>query len=212
MPETDEPRPKHFQDVLKKAAGKREEYLLTTLALRSMSLARYEAEAKGHFGLALDHYTHFTSPIRRYPDLIVHRALKRRLSGEPLSADDATELRSELGEAATHCSERERNAESAERKLVEWKKAAFMRDFVGDVFDARVTGIAERGIFVLLLDHHVEGFVPFPRLRRDWYDRDERGVRLVGRDTGRVLRLGDELRVRVESVDVFRRRIEMSEA
>ena len=106
---------------------------------------------------------------------------------------------------------RERNAESAERMLIEWKKAAFMQDKVGQRFEGRVVGITERGVFVLLLEHHVEGFVRVQALARDWYDRDERGVRLVGRDTGRILRLGDRLSVVVLEVDVLSRRIGLAE-
>lgn len=207
----DPPAPQAFQRVLDAARGKAEEYLLTTLALRSMAQARYEADCKGHFGLALTHYTHFTSPIRRYPDLIVHRALKRRLNGDRMPPAEAAEIAIELQEEGEHCSKAERNAEAAERMLVEWKKAAFMRDRVGGQFEGRVVGITERGIYVMLLAHHVEGFARLQDLARDWYDRDERGVRLVGRDSGRVLKLGDLLRVIVTEVDVLRRRINLAE-
>ncbi len=208
----DAPAPKDFQAVLSAASGRPEESFLTSLALRSMSVARYEAELRGHFGLALTHYCHFTSPIRRYPDLIVHRALRRRLRHGRIAEDDAADIRADFAESAEHCSSRERNAEAAERALVQWKKVAYMRDRVGQTFDGRVTGIAERGIFVMLTDHHVDGFVPFQELRRDWYDRDERGLTLVGRDTGRVLRLGDGLRVVVKEVDILLRRITFTEA
>jgi ribonuclease R len=201
-----------LQRVLAAADGRPEEAFLTTLALRTMSVARYEAENRGHFGLALTHYCHFTSPIRRYPDLVVHRALRRRLQGARLDPDDAAGIRADLEEVAAHCSEAERNAEAAERAIVAWKKAAFLRDRLGEEMDARITGIAERGLFVLLSEHHVDGFVPFPSLKHDWYDRDARGFALVGRDTRRTLRLGDPLRVVVEEVDMLRRRVTLSEA
>ena len=208
----DAPSAKDFQRVLAAAAGKPEESFLTTLALRSMSIARYEAELRGHFGLALTHYCHFTSPIRRYPDLVVHRALRRRLTEGRISEEDAAELRADCEETAAHCSAAERNAEAAERAIIAWKKAAFLRDRIGEAFEARITGIAERGLFMLLAEHHVDGFLPFQSMRRDWYERDSRGFTLIGRDSRRTLRLGDSLRVVVDEVDMLRRRITLSEA
>lgn len=208
----DGPAPKDFQRVIAASAGRPEEAFLQTLALRTMSLARYEADMRGHFGLALSAYCHFTSPIRRYPDLVVHRALKRRLQGARMPAEDAAELREELVEMAEHCSERERNSEAAERAIIAWKKAAFLRERIGETFDARVSGIAERGLFVLITEHQADGFLPFPGLKRDWYDRDARGFSVIGQQTRRVLRLGDPIRVVVDEVDMLRRRVTLSEA
>jgi ribonuclease R len=206
------PDPKAFQRVLGSAAGRPEEHLLTMLALRTMSQARYETGNGGHFGLALGHYTHFTSPIRRYPDLVVHRALKRVLAGESTPEDERDDVTAGLAEVAAHCSKAERNAEAAERALIEWKKCVFMVDKLGQRFEGRITGIAEFGVFVALVEHHVEGLVRLSALRDDYYERDATGLRLVGRRTRRTLRLGDPLRVRVAEVDVFHRRIGLEEA
>jgi len=207
----DAPSPLDFQAILTAVEDRPEEELLTTLTLRSMSLARYESERRGHYGLALTHYAHFTSPIRRYPDLAVHRAVRRRLRGARLSEDDAAELRADLGEVAEQCSKAERNAEAAERALLQWKKCAFMSSRVGEVFAGRITGITEKGLFVMLMPHHVEGFVTWQGLEEDWYERDQGGLRVVGERTRRVLRLGDPLDVAITEVDMYRRRITLAE-
>jgi ribonuclease R len=206
------PHPLEFEAVLEAAQGRPEEQLLTSMALRSMSMAVYEPEAKGHFGLALDHYCHFTSPIRRYPDLIVHRALKALLREETTPPEERSDSLAELSEDGEHLSSRERNAEEAERALRSWKTCRFMAERIGETYDARISGLASQGLYVLLDYHRIDGFVHFRDLKRDWYERDEQGFRIVGRDTGRILRPGDALRVTVASVDVLGRQINFDEA
>ncbi len=206
-----EPHPLDFEAVLEAARGLPEEQLLTSMALRSMSMALYEPEAIGHFGLALEHYCHFTSPIRRYPDLIVHRALRALLRKESTPEDERADALAELQEDGEHLSSRERNAEEAERALRAWKTCRFMAERIGETYEARISGLASQGVFVLLDYHRIDGFVHFRDLKRDWYERDEQGFRVVGRDTGRVLRPGDPLKVRVSSVDVLGRQISFEE-
>ena len=209
--ENETPHPLDFEAVLQEAEGRPEEHLLTSMALRSMSMALYEPDAKGHFGLALEHYCHFTSPIRRYPDLVVHRALKGLLRGEPTPEADRGEALSELTDDGEHLSRRERNAENAERALRQWKACRFMAERVGRRYDARISGLSDHGLYVLIERHRIEGFLHFRDLRRDWYERDAERHRVVGRDTKRILRPGDAIRVKVSEVDLLAREIRLAE-
>ena len=149
-------RPRHFQKLLERIEGKPEEKPIAFLMLRTMQKARYAPENLGHFGLAASSYTHFTSPIRRYPDLVVHRAL-RAARHATLSAEEREEQREELPEVARHTSEMERRADDAERELLQWKKVKFMADKVGDEFEGYITGVAAFGLFIELVEHFVEG-------------------------------------------------------
>ena len=161
-------RPRHFQKLLEKIHGKPEEKPIAMLMLRTMQKARYAPENLGHFGLAAPSYTHFTSPIRRYPDLVVHRAL-RAARARLLTAEEREEWREELPEIARHTSEMERRADDAERELLQWKKVKFMADKVGDEFEGYVTGVAAFGLFIELIEHFVEGMVHVSTMADDYY-------------------------------------------
>ena len=165
--------------------------------LRTMQKARYAPENLGHFGLAASSYTHFTSPIRRYPDLVVHRALRARRHGGSTRAR-REELDEDLPEVARHTSEMERRADDAERELLQWKKVKFMADKVGDEFDGYVTGVAAFGLFIELVEHFVEGLVHVSTMADDYYRFLESGHMLRGENTQKVYRLGDKVKVQVD--------------
>src|SRR6185295_6049117 len=200
--------PKHFQKLLEKIRGKPEEKPIAFLMLRTMQKARYAPENLGHFGLAAPSYTHFTSPIRRYPDLVVHRALRAARHG--LLTDEAREEAAEdLPEVARHTSEMERRADDAERELLQWKKVKFMADKVGDEFDGYVTGVAAFGLFIELIEHYVEGLVHVSTMADDYYRFIEGGHLLRGENTEKVYRLGDKVRVQVIRVNMELRQIDL---
>jgi len=199
--------PRHFQRLVERIHGKPEEKPIAFLMLRTMQKARYDPSNLGHFGLAAGSYTHFTSPIRRYPDLIVHRTLRESRQG--MSAERREELNEELPEMARHTSERERRADDAERELVQWKKVRFMADKVGDEFDGYITGVTAFGLFIELIEHFVEGMVHVSTMADDYYRFVERAHILRGENTGRVYRLGDRVTVQVIKVDMERRQIDL---
>jgi ribonuclease R len=201
-------RPRHFQRLLDRIHGTPEEKPIAFLMLRTMQKARYAAENLGHFGLAASCYTHFTSPIRRYPDLIVHRLL-RAVRHQELGADRAAELEDELPEIARHSSEMERRADDAERELVQWKKVRFMADKIGDEFTGFITGVAAFGVFVELAEHFVEGLVHVSSMADDYYRFLEQTHTLRGENTGKAYRLGDRVHVQVIRVDMERRQIDL---
>jgi ribonuclease R len=203
----DAPEPRDFQKLVASIAGKPEERPIAFLMLRTMQKARYAPENLGHFGLAAEHYTHFTSPIRRYPDLIVHRSLRESRHG--MSADRKAELVEDLPDVARHTSERERRANDAERELVQWKKVRFMTDKVGDVFHGYITGVSAFGLFIELVEHFVEGMVHVSTMADDYYRFVERAHVLRGEKNGRVYRLGDRVEVQVIRVDLERRQIDL---
>ena len=201
-------RPRHFQALLERIHGRPEERAVAVLVLRTMQKARYAPANLGHFGLAFSSYTHFTSPIRRYPDLVVHRLLREaRAAGE--SAERRAHLTDVLPEIARLTSERERRADEAERELLQWKKVRFMRDKVGDDFDGYITGVASFGLFVELVEHFVEGLVHVSSMADDYYRFLEPAHTLRGESLGRTYRLGDRVRVRVVRVDLDKRQIEL---
>jgi ribonuclease R len=200
-------RPKHFQRLVEKIQGTPEEKPIAFLMLRTMQKARYDATNLGHFGLAAESYTHFTSPIRRYPDLVVHRTLRESRQG--LSEDRKADLVDELPEVARHTSERERRADEAERELVQWKKVRFMADKVGDEFDGYITGVSAFGLFVELIEHFVEGLVHISTMADDYYRFVEKTHTLRGENTSKVYRLGDKVAVQVVRVDMERRQIDL---
>jgi len=201
--------PKRFAAVLEAARGKREEQLINTVILRSMKQARYRAENSGHFGLAAEHYTHFTSPIRRYPDLVVHRLLKRILAGERWKEEEKRERqRARLEAIGDHSSARERLAVGAERDSIDLKKVEFMERHLGEEFDGRISGVTAFGIFVRLDRWFVEGLVHMHELDDDYYEFHEDKYALFGRNTGRRYRLADPVRVRVAGIDRARRQID----
>jgi len=199
--------PRDFQRLVDKIAGKPEEKPIAFLMLRTMQKARYDPENLGHFGLAAGSYTHFTSPIRRYPDLVVHRSLRESRRG--MDAERRAELTEELPEIARHTSERERRANDAERELVQWKKVRFMADKVGDEFQGYITGVSAFGLFIELVEHFVEGMVHVSTMADDYYRFVERAHILRGEKNGREYRLGDRVDVQVIKVDLERRQIDL---
>mgnify|MGYP002153779549 CR=1 FL=1 len=202
--------PKEFQRILSEVKGKPEERVVNEILLRSMKWAKYSAKNLGHFGLASEAYTHFTSPIRRYPDLIVHRILKRILlkrDGKISEVVDST-LREELARKADHLSQRERVAMEAEREILDRYRVRFMKDKIGEVFEGVISGVTAFGFFVELKDIFVEGLVRVTSLHDDYYHFHERRYCLVGERTHKTFRIGDEVKVRVDRVDVERRHID----
>lgn len=205
--------PSEFQRVLKEVGGTPEERFLTDLLLRSQRKAVYSAECRGHYALAADYYCHFTSPIRRYPDLVVHRALSRRLeAGRPFPAGDFEARNNLFEELARESSGRERRAETAERESLLWKKIVFLKDKVSRVFDSYVSGVAPFGLFVTLAEYLVEGLVPIGTLADDFYIYEEKQHRLRGRSSGNIYRLGDPLRVKLTGLDEVQRRVDFRPA
>jgi ribonuclease R len=202
-----DPDPATLQALLDAARGRPEEALLSTVVLRSMKQARYSERNEGHFGLAARHYTHFTSPIRRYPDLIVHRVCAAALIEEQRPGGDAAE---NLPFIARQSSERERVAVAAERDSIELKKVEFMERHLGDTFEGTIAGVRAFGFFVLLDDFFVEGLVHVSSLEDDYYEYVEERYALIGTRTRRQFRLGDRVRVQVASVDLEERRIDFA--
>jgi ribonuclease R len=205
--QADDLEPRAFQRLVEKIRGTPEEKPIAFLMLRTMQKARYDAVNQGHFGLAAEAYTHFTSPIRRYPDLVVHRVLRGSRLG--MSDDRRQELIEDLPEIARHTSERERRAADAERELVQWKKVRFMADKVGDEFEGYITGVSAFGLYIELTEHFVEGMVHVSTMADDYYRFVERAHVLRGENSGRVFRLGDKVRVQVIRVDLERRQIDL---
>jgi ribonuclease R len=198
-------RQEDFQRILRQIEGKPEERLVSYLLLRTMKLARYHEENLGHFGLATEMYAHFTSPIRRYPDLVVHRALRALRQGRP-----SGEPQDRLAEMGRHLSERERIASDAERELTEWKKVRYMADKLGEIYTGYVTGVQSFGLFVELDGVYVQGLVHVSSLSDDYYAFDERAHTLKGANAGRTYRLGDTVRVQVAKVDLEQRKVDFA--
>jgi ribonuclease R len=200
-----EPNPssKEFQNVLSEVRGRPEERVVNEILLRSMKWAKYSSKNLGHFGLASEAYTHFTSPIRRYPDLIVHRLLKRVVAGGEINVSEEV-----LGKKADHLSNRERVAMEAEREILDRYRVRFMRDKIGEEFEGVISGVTAFGFFVELRDIFVEGLVRVTSLHDDYYQYHEKKYCLVGERTHKTFRIGDEVRVRVDRVDVERRHID----
>jgi ribonuclease R len=205
--ESDRLESRDFQRLVEKIRGTPEEKPIAFLLLRTMQKARYDPANLGHFGLAARAYTHFTSPIRRYPDLVVHRALRESRRG--MDAERRAELTEELPEMAQHTSERERRANDAERELAQWKKVRFMADKVGDEFAGFITGVSAFGLYIELVEHFVEGMVHVSTMADDYYRFVERAHILRGETQGRVYRLGDRVEVQVIRVDLERRQIDL---
>jgi ribonuclease R len=197
---------RHYQRLVAKIEGKPEERILSYLMLRSLKQARYSTDNVGHFALAADTYTHFTSPIRRYPDLVVHRLLRGVLTGQAASLPPEPALAAIAGE----CSQSERRAADAERELVEWKKVRFMADRVGQDFDALVIGVTKYGLFVELADLFIEGLVPVDTLPGDEYTYQESVRKIVGKRTRREFAAGDGVRVILDRVDANERKLQFS--
>jgi ribonuclease R len=201
-------RPAELQRVLRSVAGTPEERFLTNIVLRSMKRASYADEDIGHFALGLEHYCHFTSPIRRYPDLIVHRRLAELVDKGPLYGGRRDEVERAHPLYAAQSSDRERRADEAEREVLEWKKVIFMRDKIGLKYAGIITGVAPFGLFVELDEIFVQGMIPVATVGGDFWQFREREHRLVGESSHRELRLGDRVVVEVKSIDEDRHQIE----
>ncbi len=204
---SDDIHPKSFQAVLEKVDGRREQRLIHRVLLRSMMRARYSPECLGHFGLALKYYCHFTAPIRRYPDLAIHRIIKENLRKKHVSEGRRAELAAFVDRAATNASAREQVATEAERTVVDIKKAEFMLGKEGEIYDAIISGVTNFGFFAEL-DNTVEGLVHVSSLDDDYYEYDEDTYSLIGKQTKRRFRLGDLVRIQVAHVDLEDRRID----
>jgi len=199
--------PKDLQAILRSAAGKPEAQLVNTLLLRSLKQARYASENLGHFGLAFTNYLHFTSPIRRYPDLVVHRAVRAMLQHR-LSPTLKERMRSDFPDLATHTSERERQAEKAERDLARYYHARWAREHVGERFQATITGVTGFGIF-LALPNGVEGLMHVSHLEDDYYVYMEESLMLLGKSSRKTYRMGDRVEVKIYQANPTARQIDL---
>lgn len=188
--------------LLDEVQGKKEQNLIETLAIRSMAKAIYTTENIGHYGLAFDYYTHFTSPIRRYPDMMVHRLIARYMDGGR-SVD-----RDEYEEYCEHSSDMEQLAANAERASIKYKQVEFMSSHIGEVFDGVVSGVTEWGVYVELNANKCEGMIPIRSLGNDYYVFDEKNYCIVGRHTGKRYQLGDDLTVRIAKTDLEKKRLD----
>jgi ribonuclease R len=196
---------RHYQKLVAKLEGKPEERILTYLMLRSLKQARYSEENEGHFALAADNYTHFTSPIRRYPDLIVHRVLTAWLEEHRAYLSEE-----QLRGIAHDSSQNERRAAEAERELVEWKKAKFMQERVGEEFHALIISTTRFGFFVELTDLFIEGLVPMETLPGDHFRYNENTRKIVGDRSKREFSIGNEVQVILDRVDPVEHKLQFS--
>ena len=195
---------KSLNTLMDECQGKKEQKLIEIVALRAMMKAKYSTHNIGHYGLAFDYYTHFTSPIRRYPDTMVHRLLtKYQQGGRSANKDHYEEL-------CEHCSDMEIVAQNAERDSIKYKMVEFMADKIGEVYDAHISGIQSYGIYCEIDENHCEGLVPMRDLGGDYYDFDEKNYCLVGRRHHHVYQLGDPVRIRVASANAERKQLDFA--
>ena len=197
----DNPTPKDYAALADQIAAREDRELLQTMLLRSMQQAQYEPHNAGHFGLAYEHYTHFTSPIRRYPDLLVHRAIKAVLAGKQYQANWQA-----LGAHSSHC---ERRADDASRDVENWLKTYYMRDKVGEVFVGKISGMANFGIFVTLDDIHIEGMVHVSDLGEDYFNYHPETLSMIGERSGVQFKMGDRVVIKVARADLDTSKIDL---
>jgi ribonuclease R len=204
LPGKEEPEPKDYAKLLLTIADRPDAHLIQTVLLRSLSQAMYSPENKGHFGLAFDAYAHFTSPIRRYPDLLVHRGIRKVLRRERMSG----EIHPQWIKFGEHCSMTERRADDATREAIDWLKCEYMLDKVGEEFPGVISSVTSFGLFVELSEIYVEGLIHISMLRNDYYQFDPLKHALSGERTGKRYRLGDVVHVKVVRVDLDERKID----
>ncbi|HVY63192.1 MAG TPA: RNB domain-containing ribonuclease, partial [Gammaproteobacteria bacterium] len=200
-------QPKDLNRIIEAVAGKPEAELVETVVLRSMKQARYQPGNTGHFGLALGAYAHFTSPIRRYPDLLVHRAIK--WLGEHRSAKGYRYGIEEMERLGEHCSATERRADEATREVADRLKCIYLKDHIGETYDAVIASVVAFGLFMRLPDIQADGLVHVTALPRDYYHRDPGGTTLRGERTGSTFRLTETMKVRLVAVNVEERKIDL---
>lgn len=205
---TQDVHPKELQQLIKKIEGEPEEKVISTLMLRSLKKARYSAELDSHFGLASEHYSHFTSPIRRYPDLQIHRIIKEFINGK-ITDKEIRKLKKILPEVAEISSRMERRAEEAERETDDLKKVEYMKDKIGEEYDGVISGVLPSGFFVEL-DNTIEGMVRISSLVDDYYTFSEQIYGFLGDRTKKIYKLGDEVRIRVVGISIAARQIEFA--
>ena len=193
-----------LQNLMEKVDGKPEMNLINTLSIRSMAKAIYTTKNVGHYGLAFDFYTHFTSPIRRYPDVLAHRLLANQVNKEQNFYDKI-----ELEEMLQHASLMEKKAAQSERSATKYKQVEYLKNYVGETFDGFISGVINKGLFVELTENKCEGFVPLFQMDEE-FDYDEEFMRLVGKRTGKIYQIGENIRVTVEEADLAEKRIEFS--
>lgn len=179
--------------------GKKEQNLIDTLTLRCMSKAEYSTDNIGHYGLAFSHYTHFTSPIRRYPDVMVHRLLQTYLDKKPYPSKQTIE------EACQHSSQREQLATRAERDSIKYMQMVFMEDKVGQIFNGVISGVTDRGLYVELIDNKCEGMIRVMDIKGDFFHYDDRQHAFIGERTKKTYQLGDTIAIKVKKVNILRR-------
>ena len=212
LPNKAQPEPSDYSDILAKIAGRPDQELIQTMLLRSMRQAVYQSDNVGHFGLALESYSHFTSPIRRYPDLVIHRVIKAILQAQKNSDANlgcysySPEAVIELGE---HCSMTERRADDATRDVSDWLKCEYMQDHVGDTFTGVISTVTNFGLFVRLADLHIEGLIHITSLGRDYYHFDDVRMCLSGEKSGNKFHVGDVLEVKVAAVNLDEKKIDL---
>ncbi len=193
---------KSFNELFEKVHGKGEENLVETLAVRTMAKAEYSTKNIGHYGLAFPYYTHFTSPIRRYPDLMVHRLLQRYLDKKPSANAD------EYEEKCLHSSEMERKAQDAERASIKYKQAEYMADKIGQEFDGLISGVSKYGIFVEIKENKCEGMIRLQDMDDDFYYLDEDNYKVIGHKNQKEYKLGDPIRIRVKNIDIRKKQLD----
>jgi ribonuclease R len=198
--------PKALQQLTDQIKGTKEERIINTLMLRSLKKARYTSTSMGHFGLAAKYYCHFTSPIRRYPDLMIHRIIKEGIH-EKLTEKRVKHLRSIIESIAEQCSIRERAADEAERAVEDLKKAEYMKDRIGEEYDGIISNVTSFGMFVEL-DNTIEGLVHISNIEDDYYQYDEVHHMLIGERLKKTYRIGDNARIRVLNADIANRTID----